>query len=48
LTVLNRHRDVARVLVRVLILNTLVAAAKLAFGYAMGAVSIISDGYHSP
>jgi cation diffusion facilitator family transporter len=35
------------VLVRVLFLNLAVAAAKLVFGYATGAVSIISDGFHS-
>jgi cation diffusion facilitator family transporter len=38
---------VSRVLVRVLVLNVLVSAAKLGFGYATGAVSIISDGFHS-
>jgi len=43
----DRHRDVARVLVLVLILNVAVAGAKLIFGYATGAVSIISDGFHS-
>jgi cation diffusion facilitator family transporter len=36
-----------RVLARVLALNLAVAGAKLAFGYATGAVSIISDGFHS-
>lgn len=36
-----------RVLARVLVLNLAVAAAKLIFGYATGAVSIISDGFHS-
>ena len=30
-----------------LVLNLAVASAKLAFGYATGAVSIISDGFHS-
>jgi len=35
------------VLLRVLVLNLAVASAKLAFGYATGAVSIISDGFHS-
>jgi cation diffusion facilitator family transporter len=43
----DRQRDVARVLVRVLFLNLAVAVAKLVFGYATGAVSIISDGFHS-
>jgi cation diffusion facilitator family transporter len=32
---------------RVLVLNLAVAGAKLVFGYATGAVSIISDGFHS-
>jgi len=31
----------------VLVLNLAVAAAKLLFGYATGALSIVSDGYHS-
>jgi len=35
------------VLARVLALNLGVAAAKLAFGYATGSVSIVSDGFHS-
>jgi len=35
------------VLVHVLILNLLVAAAKIIFGYASGAISILSDGFHS-
>jgi cation diffusion facilitator family transporter len=35
------------VLVRVLFLNLLVAAAKIVFGYASGAISILSDGFHS-
>jgi cation diffusion facilitator family transporter len=43
----QRQRAVARVLVRVLFLNLAVALAKLVFGYATGAVSIISDGFHS-
>jgi cation diffusion facilitator family transporter len=43
----SRYAAVFRVLVRVLILNLAVAAAKLVFGYATGAVSIISDGFHS-
>jgi cation diffusion facilitator family transporter len=44
---LTRYDAVNRVLFRVLILNLAVAGAKLAFGYATGAVSIISDGFHS-
>jgi cation diffusion facilitator family transporter len=43
----RRTRAVATVLLRVLLLNVAVAAAKLALGYATGAVSIISDGFHS-
>ena len=42
-----RHREVAGVLLRVLLLNLLVAGAKLVLGYSTGAVSVISDGYHS-
>lgn len=43
----SRHQAVADVLIRVLILNLAVAAAKLVLGYATGAVSIVSDGFHS-
>jgi cation diffusion facilitator family transporter len=43
----QRHREISNVLVRVLVLNMGVAAAKLVLGYATGAVSIISDGFHS-
>jgi cation diffusion facilitator family transporter len=43
----DRYADVSRVLVRVLFLNLAVAFAKIAFGYASGAVSILSDGFHS-
>jgi cation diffusion facilitator family transporter len=42
-----RHEAVSRVLLRVLVLNLAVAAAKLILGYTVGAVSIVSDGYHS-
>jgi cation diffusion facilitator family transporter len=47
--VLNRSRysAVARVLVNVLVLNLLVAVAKIAYGAWSGAVSILSDGFHS-
>jgi cation diffusion facilitator family transporter len=38
---------VARVLTRVLFLNLIVAIAKIAFGYTSGAISILSDGFHS-
>jgi cation diffusion facilitator family transporter len=43
----DRYRLVGRVVFRVLLLNLAVAAAKLAFGYATGTVSILSDGFHS-
>ena len=43
----DRYADVSRVLTRVLILNLAVALAKIAFGYASGAISILSDGFHS-
>ena len=42
-----RYSEVSRVLILVLGLNVLVAVAKLIFGYATGAVSILSDGFHS-
>src|SRR5215212_8761171 len=42
-----RYAAVERVLLRVLLLNLSVAAAKIAFGYASGAISILSDGFHS-
>jgi cation diffusion facilitator family transporter len=42
-----RYAEVSRVLVRVLLLNLSVAAAKIAFGYSSGAISILSDGFHS-
>lgn len=43
----NRHQETSRVLLQVLFLNLAVAAAKLIFGYATGAISILSDGFHS-
>jgi cation diffusion facilitator family transporter len=43
----TRYADVSRVLVRVLVLNLVVAAAKIVFGYSSGAISILSDGFHS-
>jgi cation diffusion facilitator family transporter len=42
-----RQREVGLVLLRVLVLNLVVAAAKLMLGYSTGAVSVISDGFHS-
>ena len=43
----DRHTSVVLVLRRVLILNLAVATAKIALGYVTGAVSILSDGFHS-
>jgi cation diffusion facilitator family transporter len=43
----SRYADVSRVLVRVLALNLAVAIAKIVFGYTSGAISILSDGFHS-
>jgi cation diffusion facilitator family transporter len=43
----DRANEVSAVLYRVLFLNLIVAAAKIALGTATGAVSILSDGYHS-
>src|SRR5262249_18477894 len=42
-----RQAAVTRVLWRVLFLNLVVASAKIALGYLTGAVSILSDGFHS-
>ena len=43
----NRSAAVVRVLWQVLALNLIVAVAKIAFGYASGAISVLSDGFHS-
>jgi cation diffusion facilitator family transporter len=43
----NRYTAVSRVLTRILFLNLTVAVAKIVFGYASGAISILSDGFHS-
>jgi cation diffusion facilitator family transporter len=43
----RRYHQVTRVLVQVLALNLLVAAAKIGYGLYSGAVSILSDGFHS-
>jgi cation diffusion facilitator family transporter len=43
----DRYAAVSRVLGRVLVLNLVVAIAKIVLGYASGAVSILSDGFHS-
>ncbi|MCC7240405.1 MAG: cation transporter [Acidobacteria bacterium] len=44
---MERYLAVSRVLVRVLALNLAVALAKIWLGYVSGAVSILSDGFHS-
>jgi cation diffusion facilitator family transporter len=46
-SLLTRASEVSAVLYRVLFLNLIVAAAKIALGMATGAVSVLSDGYHS-
>ena len=46
-TIVDRYTAVTRVLARVLILNLVVAIAKIALGAATGAVSVLSDGFHS-
>jgi cation diffusion facilitator family transporter len=43
----DRYAEVTRVLYRVLLLNLVVAIVKIALGYYTGAVSILSDGFHS-
>ena len=43
----ERFDAVSRVLLQVFFLNFGVALAKIAFGYASGAISILSDGFHS-
>jgi cation diffusion facilitator family transporter len=43
----DRYRQVNAVLVRVFFLNLAVAVAKILLGAATGAVSILSDGFHS-
>jgi cation diffusion facilitator family transporter len=43
----DRYAEVSRVLFRVLLLNLCAATAKIAFGYAGGVISILSDGFHS-
>jgi cation diffusion facilitator family transporter len=42
-----RYSEVNKVLYRVLFLNLAVAFAKIGLGYMTGAVSIVSDGFHS-
>jgi cation diffusion facilitator family transporter len=43
----SRYGEVRTVLVRILFLNLLVAVAKVGYGYSSGAISILSDGFHS-
>jgi len=43
----SRAHDIRTVLFRVLALNLLVAAAKLIYGLATGAISMVADGIHS-
>ena len=43
----DRYSSVVRVLNRVLVLNLAVAFAKIALGSMTGAVSILTDGFHS-
>jgi cation diffusion facilitator family transporter len=43
----DRYAAISRVLARVLILNLLVAVAKIALGVLTGSVSVLSDGFHS-
>jgi cation diffusion facilitator family transporter len=43
----SRFRAVSRVLLQVLVLNLGVAIAKIVYGYSSGAISILSDGFHS-
>ena len=43
----DRYSEVTNVLYRVLFLNLAVALIKIVLGYSTGAVSILSDGFHS-
>jgi cation diffusion facilitator family transporter len=43
----DKYSEVVRVLYRVLVLNLAVALVKIGLGYATGAVSILSEGFHS-
>lgn len=47
MTETERYTEVVRVLYRVLGLNLVVAIVKIVLGYSTGAVSILSDGFHS-
>src|SRR5438067_739745 len=43
----RRYDEVRSVLVKILVLNLLVACAKVGYGYVSGTISILSDGFHS-
>jgi cation diffusion facilitator family transporter len=43
----DRHASIRKVLVRILLLNLAVALAKIFYGLSSGAISILSDGFHS-
>jgi cation diffusion facilitator family transporter len=43
----SRYDEVRSVLVRILFLNLAIAFAKIGYGYTSGAISILSDGFHS-
>jgi cation diffusion facilitator family transporter len=43
----DRYSEVSSVLYRVLIVNVAIAAVKIVLGYTTGAISILSDGFHS-
>jgi cation diffusion facilitator family transporter len=43
----RRYQAIRSVLLQVLVLNLAVAAAKISYGYLSGAISILSDGFHS-
>lgn len=47
LSPIERKRQISRVLILTLILNVVVALAKLIYGYASGTVSVLADGFHS-
>ena len=44
---MDRYSGVSRVLIRVLFLNLAVAGAKVLLGVSTGAVSVLTDGFHS-
>jgi cation diffusion facilitator family transporter len=43
----SRYDEVRSVLVRILFLNLAIAIAKIGYGHVSGAISILSDGFHS-